>query len=373
MKPETVSALARQYSTPFYAFFRDDFAANCRELTEAYEAVYKPFSIAYSFKTNYMPAACACVRGLGGYAEVVSDHEYAIAKKLGFLPEKIIVNGPGKWYGMEEMLSDGAIVMLDNAYELERAAEITERIKKTAPIGFRLNFEIGTDKRSRFGFDADSPETARAIERAREHAYLRIVGLHFHLGGARSLEAWENRAEKLTGYADQLLREEERRILDLGSGMFGHIHPDFAAQFHQQIPAFDDYAAVVAGVFQRKFGALPEEQRPALIVEPGATVIASTMLYATRVIAAKTIRGRNVAIVDGSVHQLGELGKKKQLPFHIIPAQTEGPAFCNADVSGFTCLEDDLLCRGAEQPLRVGDLLVFENAATIQNINIICL
>lgn len=368
MNPETIGALARQYRTPFYAFFRDDFIANCRELEEAYKAVYSSFSLAYSFKTNYMPAACVCVKELGDYAEVVSDHEYAIAKKLGFRPERIIVNGPGKWYGMEEMLSDGAIVMLDNAYELRRATEITAETKKKASIGFRLNFDIGTNKASRFGFDSDAPETRRAIEEARANPYLQIVGLHFHLGGSRSIEAWERRAEKLTDYAGQLLKDEERKILDLGSGMFGHMHPDFAAQFQQRIPSFREYAAVVAGVFQRKYGSLPREKRPELIVEPGATVIADTMVYVTSVIAVKTVRGRNIAIADGSIHQLGELGRKKRLPLHVIPSRQEGPSFCHADVGGFTCLEDDLLCRDVLQPIRVGDVLAFENAGAYTNV-----
>ena len=92
------------------------------------------------------------------------------------------------------------------------------------------------------------------------------------------------------------------------------------------------------------------------------------MVYATGVIAGKIVRGRSIAIVDGSVHQLGELGKKKQLPVHVISAQAEGPTFCHADVSGFTCLEDDLLCRELDQPLRVGDVLVFENAGAYTNV-----
>lgn len=368
MKPETVGTLLRTYDTPFYVFYPDRFTADYRELAQAYEAVYKPFSIAYSFKTNYMPAALRCVRTLGGRAEVVSDHEYAIAKKVGFAPERIIVNGPGKWHGMEEMIADGAVLMLDNVYELERALLLTEKLGRTATVGFRLNFEIGTNKASRFGFDADDPETARVVERARASARLHIVGLHFHLGGSRSLEAWTNRAEKLTGYADTLLRDGERQILDLGSGMFGHLHPDFAAQFAQPIPSFSEYAAAVAGVFAEKYGALPPEKRPELIVEPGATVIADTMQYVTRVIAAKTVRGRAIAIVDGSVHQLGELGRKKQLPVHVLSCGADGPSLCGADVGGFTCLEDDLLCRGLEKNIRVGDTLIFENAGAYTNV-----
>lgn len=368
MNLEPVGALLRAYETPFYVFFPDTFTAHCRELTEAYEAIYKPFSIAYSFKTNYLPAALRCVRALDGYAEVVSDHEYAIAKRVGFAPERIIVNGPGKWYGMEEMIADGAILMLDNAYELERTMRLAEKLGRKATVGFRLNFDIGTNKASRFGFEAESEETAAAVERARAHEKLRIVGLHFHLGGSRSLEAWKARAEKMTAFVGQLLHDGERQIVDLGSGMFGHLHPDFAAQFNQPIPCFREYAETVAGVFAEKYGALPPERRPKLIVEPGATVIADTMLYVTRVIAAKTVRGRAIAVVDGSVHQLGELGKKKRLPVHILPGGSDEPALFGADVGGFTCLEDDLLCRGLAEPVRVGDALAFENAGAYTNV-----
>ena len=66
MNLEPVGALLRAYETPFYVFFPDTFTAHCRELTEAYEAIYKPFSIADSFKTNYLPAALRCGRALDG-------------------------------------------------------------------------------------------------------------------------------------------------------------------------------------------------------------------------------------------------------------------------------------------------------------------
>ena len=61
-----------------------------------------------------MPAACRPIRDLGGYAEVVSDMEYHMAKKFGFKKNRIIVNGNGKWNGLQEMLEDRAIVMVDN-------------------------------------------------------------------------------------------------------------------------------------------------------------------------------------------------------------------------------------------------------------------
>ena len=363
-----IELILKEQKTPFYVFFIDEFRKNYQELQAAYEGIYNRFQIAYSFKTNYMPAACKAVFKLNGYAEVVSDHEYAMAKRCGFTPERIIVNGPGKWFGLEEMLRDGAIVMLDNIFELDRALEISASLNTKPRIGFRLNFDIGTGKQSRFGFDTDKEETALAVDRARESKKLEICALHFHLGGSRSLDAWKNRAEKMIDYSERLLEKQERKIIDLGSGMFGHLHPDFAAQFHQIIPSFSDYADLVAGAFAEKYAGLPPEECPLLVVEPGSTLIADTMAYVTGVIAKKTIRGRAIAMVDGSVHQLGDLGKKKRLPIHVIRGSGNDDGIVGADISGFTCLEDDVLYRELPQMLRVGDSLVFENAGAYTNV-----
>lgn len=360
--------IIESYGTPNYIFFQDQFRQNLRELDEAYRAVYPRFQIAYSFKTNYMPFACRTAQSCGTYAEVVSDLEYHMAKRHGFPPDKIIVNGPGKWNGLEEMLSDGAIVMLDNRYEAEKTAHIAESLDYSVSVGFRLNFTIGTGKESRFGFDTEDRKTEEIISYMRKRKNIRIVGLHFHLSGARSLKAWENRAQKLITYADQLLVNDEKKILDLGSGMFGHLDPKLVSQFEQEIPAFDEYAAVVAGTFAEHFSELPEDRKPLLIVEPGTTVIANTMMYATRVIAEKTIRGRKIAIVDGSVHQLGEMGKKKKLPVRVLSENNTNTAIIDADITGYTCLEDDILYKGLEQEIHVGDVLCFGNAGAYTNV-----
>ena len=66
----------------------------------------------------------------------------SMAKKYGFSPDNIIVNGPGKMGGLPEMLQDGALVMLDNEEELELAIRTSENMEQPGNIGFRLNFEI---------------------------------------------------------------------------------------------------------------------------------------------------------------------------------------------------------------------------------------
>ena len=368
MTPENIDRIAKKFGTPFYAFYVDEFISNYKELKDAYTEIYDNFEIAYSYKTNYMPACCKEVLKMGGYSEVVSDMEYHMAKRYGFEPSKIIVNGPGKWNGIEEMASDGAVIMVDNKYELDRVIAAAAELDKEVTIGFRLNIDIGTKKNSRFGFDVLSPETNIAIDHARESKNIRIIGLHFHLGGSRSIEAWKARAEKMTMYADTLLRDDERKIIDLGSGMFGHVAAPLAAQFGQDIPNFSQYAEVVAGVFREKYGDLPESSRPLLIVEPGSTIIANTMMYAVSVIGIKTVRGRNIAMTDGSVHQMGEMGKKKQLPAHVIKKGKDPVSVMSADITGYTCLEDDIMYRSLPEEVSFGDIIYFENCGAYTNV-----
>lgn len=360
--------ISAQYDTPFYVFYVDEFKRNYNELRESYKSVYDKFEIAYSFKTNYMPAACETVLGMGGFAEVVSDTEYKMAKRYGFEASRTIVNGPGKWFGIEEMVSDGAILMADNKYELDKIIECAAKADREVKIGFRMNFSIGTDKISRFGFDPEDPETEKVINAAREAKNICIIGLHYHLGGSRSVDAWKMRAVKMIEYSERLLKPEERKIIDLGSGMFGHVDPILAEQFGQYIPSFKEYADVVAGEFAKHYEGVREEDRPLLIVEPGSTVIANTMVYATRVIAIKNIRGRSIAMVDGSVHQLGELGKKKQLPACVLHEGTGEESITDADITGYTCLQDDIMYRSFPEELKCGDVFVIGNAGAYTNV-----
>lgn len=70
--------------TPYYIFYADELIKNYHNLESAFRSIYPEYHIAYSFKTNYTPAVCKIVKELGGYAEVVSDMEYTLARKTGF-------------------------------------------------------------------------------------------------------------------------------------------------------------------------------------------------------------------------------------------------------------------------------------------------
>ena len=86
-----------QYSvTPQYVFQEAAFVENYKRFEACFQRLYPNYRVSYSFKTNYTPYICNLVKNLGGYAEVVSMMEYALAKKLGYSDDKIIFNGPSK-------------------------------------------------------------------------------------------------------------------------------------------------------------------------------------------------------------------------------------------------------------------------------------
>ena len=351
--------------TPFYFYNEKKFIDNYIELEEAFKNIYSNFQIAYSFKANYMPAICKKAKELGSYAEVASDMEYSLAKSYGFPPSCIIVNGPGKWYGLEEMIKDGTTIIVDNEYELEKIIEHSNNLSIKARIGFRLNFDIGSKKRSRFGIDANSDTIEQCIEKAR-NSNIKICGFHFHLGGSRTIENWKIRASKMIYYSKKYLRENECEFIDLGSGMFGHMHKDFAKQFNCKIASFEQYAATVAKQFNNEFKEY--NVKPTLIVEPGSTIVANTSKYCTKVLAVKKIGSRIIAIVDGSVQQLGEIGKNKKLPFMILHEKKKINAYNSIDITGYTCLEDDVLIRDYNGTVAPGDIIVFDNTGAYTNV-----
>ena len=72
--------------------------------------------------------------------------------------------------------------------------------------------------------------------------------------------------------------------------------------------------------------------------------------------------------MDGSVQQLGEIGKKKKLPLKIIRTMSPEAKPKTYTVSGYTCLEDDILYRDLKTNLYAGDVLCFGNAGAYTNV-----
>ena len=78
-----IRELQTTYGEAFYILDSAQFRKNFTELKDAFAKIYPNANIAYSYKTNYTPKLCKIVDALGGYAEVVSEMELEIARRIG--------------------------------------------------------------------------------------------------------------------------------------------------------------------------------------------------------------------------------------------------------------------------------------------------
>ena len=352
---ETIEELTGQYGNPLYVFDECGFLENYHRLNKAMSACYEWYRIAYSFKTNYTPYICSTVEKLGSYAEVVSGMEYTLARQIGFDDRKIIFNGPEKGDEGIDALLRGCILNVDSLDELRRIQkEVEVRPVGDYRIGLRVNLNIGQGFVSRFGMDETDVETAFRIVSTINN--LRIVGLHCHISRCRGKEAWRKRTEYMLRLADRFF-DGPPDYIDLGSGMFGSMAPEFAAQFGE-VPTYEEYAQVTAKLVAAHY---PSGNGPILFTEPGTTLINRFVECVTRVESVKTVNGHHFAVLNASEHNLGEACTLKKLPVKVIPGGAPQTAYESIDLTGYTCLEQDVLLSAYKGMLAKGDYVVFGN------------
>ena len=161
---DALNNIINKYPTPFYIFDKIAFIQNYKQLEKSFKTVYPNYQISYSYKTNYTPGICKLVKMLGGFAEVVSDMEYKLAKKLGYEDSKIVYNGPEKGEALFEHLERNGILNVDNLEELKKVIAYCENHPKGKySIGLRINMDICPTFISRFGFEEGSDERLLGI------------------------------------------------------------------------------------------------------------------------------------------------------------------------------------------------------------------
>ncbi|MGO1368498.1 pyridoxal-dependent decarboxylase [Senegalia sp. (in: firmicutes)] len=362
---DKLQEISNIYGDSFYILDTEQFKINFNELQEAFRNIYPNTYIAYSYKTNYTPRLCKVVDRLGGFAEVVSDMEYDIAKKLGVEPEKIYFNGPyKKAEAVKELLLAGGTVNVDSDYDLEIVKEVAiNNPEHNLSVGIRCNFDVQDGVLSRFGFDVNSKEFEDAIDTIRQISNLKLDGLHSHFA-TRSIKTWPQRATGILELVDKYF-EEAPRFLSLGGGLYGKMADSLKAQFDVEIPTYEDYANAVANQFKAYFK--EKGKQPMLLIEPGSALVGDAMKFAAKVVSIKDVRDKKIATLLGSIYNINPTLNKKNPPikvYHNEDNDKEQLTYEDLDFGGFTCIESDYLYRGFSGELAVGDYVVFGNVGS---------
>ena len=341
----------------YYLFDREGFDANVKELSSAYMSHYRNFKIAYSFKTNYLKAACEIVKNNGFYAEVVSPYEYRYAREIGFAPDRIVYNGVIPSATKYIAARDGGMVNVDNIREFEMIEKHAALAGVPVNLGVRINFETDGAK-SRFGVDIDGEEFKELMDRMENSRYVTFAGFHNHIHGKRGVRFWKLRAERMI----QLAKEYGASYIDLGGGMWGKMPEKLASQFSVRPDRYEEYGEAVGSMLKEAF---PGEE-VTLIVEPGIGLVGSAMECVSHVTNIKSIRGKTYIqlAIDGAETAVDFSCDANGIvkPFEIIHTPLgKLQSVAGADFVGTTCTEIDILVRDWNGEIGIGDTIVFEN------------
>lgn len=353
-------------NTPCYTIHLDIFEKNCREVMDAFEEAWGGrVEYGYSVKTNHDAGLMKYAHAkLGWFIETVSPDELELAFNLGFDAENIIFNGPCKCSRHDALINairGGAYVNLDNLDDVSFVCGHVSDIRDASRIGIRVNYNLEAEcpgettageSVSRFGIDVENKDFARAVDMLRS-AGIEPAGLHMHTSTrSRSAAVFTSLARK----AAQLVNDYGLKLhfVDMGGGYFG-------GQKVEGKPSMEQYAQVITRELKKALN--PE--MTTLILEPGASVIATSVTYEASVLSVRDIRGTKIVTMDGTLLHVNPFMAHRNQPYStsLIADYDARPVDGHQIICGCTCMENDRFAdEHSVRRLEPGDVLSFRFA-----------
>jgi diaminopimelate decarboxylase len=309
----------------------------------------------YSIKTNPDERLIRLALDSGFFGECISLLEVHKALEVGFRPDQIILNGPGKWWPEGMMPKERMhAVFCDSLADLDRCvAAIAAGEMASKHVGVRIRTP---NVASRFGIPLDSPETfAKLVDAVGRLPADSAFAVHFHMASSNigvagwwhlfeSMLKWSRALEKLTGRTIELL--------DMGGGWFpDDWHGEDESRFEK---AVGTVKALLPGVRQ-------------IVSEPGKAMAQPAMALAMRILEIQEHEEDVVeAVVDGSI---AELPMYAFQPHRILrqcgkTGELQPLGRGKTHLMGRLCMEHDIVATNVALPegTRAGDLLIFCDA-----------
>ena len=140
-------------------------------------------------------------------------------------------------------------------------------------------------------------------------------------------------------------------FVDMGGGYFG-------GNYFPGKPTIPQYAAVICETLRQGF----DPAKTALVLEPGAGILATAMDYLATAVSLREVRGKRIVTLDGSLLHINPFMHPHPVPFTMIhPGEKIAPGEReNWIVAGSTCMEMDRIDpRGMDRRPREGTRFLF--------------
>ena len=287
-----IEPLLEAYGSPLFVLSEQTLRDNARRLRRAFATRWPQVIHGWSYKTNYLNAVCSILHQEGSWAEVVSEFEYQKARALGVPGSRIIFNGPWKPAGiLRQAVEEGAQIHIDHLDEIDALEQVAQALGKPVAVGIRLNFDTGfSEAWSRFGFNLESGAALEAARRIAASDWLRLAGLHSHIGTfILDVRAYAAQARLMAEFMQTVEAATACQIeyLDIGGGFASrnalqgvYLPPE------QMVPSFDQYAEAITDALLEATRARAAAGRPlpTLILETGRALVDDAEILVTRVV-----------------------------------------------------------------------------------------
>ncbi|MEU9122027.1 diaminopimelate decarboxylase [Streptomyces sp. NPDC048506] len=333
-------------------------AGELRAAFEEFAAPGTPVLHAFAVKAASLVPVLRLLAQEGLGCEVASPGELALARAAGVPVTRTVLDSPAKTPAeLREALALGIAVNADNPEELARIDRLLAAAPSAAPVGLRVNPQIGGGSIGAMSTATDTSKFGVALrdEGARDwvvRAFLArpwLTRLHAHVGSqGMPLELMAAGVRVLFELAEEINEMAGRRqvdTLDIGGGLPVNFSSDTTT------PTYREYAALlrstVPGLLSGRYG---------LVTEFGRSLLAKQGTVLARVEYAKTAGGRPIAVTHaGAQVATRTVFVPRSWPIRVAAYDAEGrpkPGEPVAqDVAGPCCFAGDLVAENRPLPL----------------------
>jgi diaminopimelate decarboxylase len=361
-----LAALAERFGSPLYLVSEGTLRRKVQQFRRAFESRYPRVRLGWSYKTNYLGAVCRIMHQEGSWAEVVSGHEFRLAREQGVPADRILYNGPHKDdASLRDAIRGGTRIHLDHLEEIPRLEALVREAGLPGggrlPVAIRVNMQLDANHWDRFGFNLESGRAHEAARRLAESAELELAGLHTHIGTyVDNVENYRRAAGRLVELALWVRRHTGARIRwwDMGGGFATRNTLHWAYQSGEvTCPSLQQYAEAICPVLAT-YPVEPGEELPELFFESGRALVDEAMHLLVRVLSERRLGdGSRALVVDAGVNLLSSTAWYR---YDILPVGSTGSQILeDTTLLGNLCMQIDVLRKAVPLPaLRPGDLLV---------------
>ena len=357
--------LVSEFGSPLYVFDEDTLRGMCRQFVGEFSKRYANSRVAYASKAFLIPYIARLVHEEGLALDIVSGGELAVAKAVGFTPEKIYFHGNNKTPDELAFALEYGIghFVIDSFYELDLLQELAGQKGLKQDVMLRVSPSIDPHTHvytttgildSKFGFSIETGDAAKAIRRAMDSSNLNLNGIHFHLGSPIfELEPYSAAIHAVLNYLTQF-KGEGLNLEEFSPGggfAIGYVRdelPPDISEYAEEITSTSISVAKELG-----FG------EPRLIVEPGRSIVgrAGVALY--------TVGGiKDIPTVRKYVSLDGGMGDNIRPALYdskyeaVVAGRMSAPANDVVTLAGKYCESGDVLIRDVELPvIKTGDII----------------